>query len=634
MKKALSVLLIIAAIFGFYGGAVNLKDVLDCKAYWEEEGRKTDENLNKLEDGINQLSENETAYLDGKDQIADAEVALANGEAQLAEGKKSYSDLQTLISGLKTARKHGVSSTKEHDVYWHDAFSKALKPNREKMEFLLLADSMQGTLGLVDQLNGNEPGTIASRFSNKGQSYAKFDKAVVQTSKDFKNAANVLRNYEKALFNFITLSNNLQEKYIAWKMAGETLTDPTYIDFATAKATFEQTAKGFCDKENGYGNLNAALPGIAGDLGTTVEQLFSLLENVASVDAMNTNQTSPYPVAFAIGAKLEEYKPTVSALFANYINMLDKENKKDVTKAGYSQQFTEWDKGYQKLSHSKDGEVSKKYPEDLADTSSGVPYAFKNMLSNSTIKSAVKKYDKSLLKVLKKYSGDRLTNDSMEKFDDDIVYLSEKIIPRALKVLAHVKSDANKQLAAGKSELAAGYQQYEDGKAQLAEYEDGEQQVRDGLATLFNTEPNGGLKSIADRIGGDGNFDDLNGHLKLDEGLDGVTEGRNYSADSGVLITKEVLTRGIGTACGLAAALFALIAAILCFAKKHKGAGVFAVLTGLCGIAGIVVAKSAGTEFSGLAGSPLSPVPYIAFAILAVVALAAAIVNFGAKKEA
>ncbi|MCQ2567509.1 MAG: hypothetical protein MJ127_03790 [Mogibacterium sp.] len=195
-------------------------------------------------------------------------------------------------------------------------------------------------------------------------------------------------------------------------------------------------------------------------------------------------------------------------------------------------------------------------------------------------------------------------------------------------------ADGRKQLADGLKELISGRQTLADGKAKLAEYEDGEQQVRDGLATLFNTEPNGGLKSIADRIGGDGNFDDPNGHLKLTEGLKGVNEGRNYSADSGVLITKEVLTRGIGTACGLAAALFALLAAILCFAKKHKGAGVFAVLTGLCGVAGIAVTKSAGTEFSGLAGSLLSPVPYIAFAILAVVALAAAFANFGAKKEA
>lgn len=108
MKKALSVLLIIAAIFGFYGGAVNLKDVLDCKAYWEEEGRKTDENLNKLEDGINQLAENEAAYLDGKDQVAQGEIDLANGEKQLAEGLKDFEQGKMTIADVENTDRKSV----------------------------------------------------------------------------------------------------------------------------------------------------------------------------------------------------------------------------------------------------------------------------------------------------------------------------------------------------------------------------------------------------------------------------------------------------------------------------------------------------------------------------------------------
>lgn len=40
MKKGLSVLLIVAALFGFYGGASSLTDVLACKDYWEKEGEK------------------------------------------------------------------------------------------------------------------------------------------------------------------------------------------------------------------------------------------------------------------------------------------------------------------------------------------------------------------------------------------------------------------------------------------------------------------------------------------------------------------------------------------------------------------------------------------------------------------
>ena len=50
MKKGLSILLVAAALFGFYGGAANLNDVLACKDYWEKAGEESTANMNKLED--------------------------------------------------------------------------------------------------------------------------------------------------------------------------------------------------------------------------------------------------------------------------------------------------------------------------------------------------------------------------------------------------------------------------------------------------------------------------------------------------------------------------------------------------------------------------------------------------------
>ena len=90
MKKGLSILLVAAALFGFYGSAVNLNDILACKDYWEKAGEESTANMNKLEDGLNQLKENEQAYLDGKEQVADGEEALADGEAQYAQGLADY----------------------------------------------------------------------------------------------------------------------------------------------------------------------------------------------------------------------------------------------------------------------------------------------------------------------------------------------------------------------------------------------------------------------------------------------------------------------------------------------------------------------------------------------------------------
>ena len=77
MKKGLSILLVAAALFGFYGSAVNLNDILACKDYWEKAGEESTANMNKLEDGLNQLKENEQAYLDGKEQVADGRTDLS-----------------------------------------------------------------------------------------------------------------------------------------------------------------------------------------------------------------------------------------------------------------------------------------------------------------------------------------------------------------------------------------------------------------------------------------------------------------------------------------------------------------------------------------------------------------------------
>ena len=107
MKKALSVLLVAAALFGFYGSAVTVNDLLACKDYWEEAGEKSTADMNKLEDGLNQLKENEQAYLDGKDQLADAEVQLAEGEATLAQGEADYAAAPGKLAAARTAIANG-----------------------------------------------------------------------------------------------------------------------------------------------------------------------------------------------------------------------------------------------------------------------------------------------------------------------------------------------------------------------------------------------------------------------------------------------------------------------------------------------------------------------------------------------
>ena len=202
-------------------------------------------------------------------------------------------------------------------------------------------------------------------------------------------------------------------------------------------------------------------------------------------------------------------------------------------------------------------------------------------------------------------------------------------------------AEGRRQLAEGEATLADGYKQYEegkqalaDGKAQLAQYEDGEQQVRDGLATLVGTKPDLDLQSIFDRLNGDGDFDNGDDHLDIDEGLNAVEVGRGYQADDGQLITNEITARAVGTAGLLGAGVLAVLAALLSFLKKNKGAGVFAILAAAAGAFGAFYGTNAGTYFSDVAGSTVGNTGWVAAGILGVIALAHAIVHFSAKKDA
>ena len=80
--------------------------------------------------------------------------------------------------------------------------------------------------------------------------------------------------------------------------------------------------------------------------------------------------------------------------------------------------------------------------------------------------------------------------------------------------------------------------------------------------------------------------------------------------------------------------LFIVLAAILSFIKKNKGAGVFAILAAAAGAFGAFYGTNAGTYFSSIAGSTVGATGWVAAGILGAVALVHAIVHFAAPKNA
>ncbi len=790
MKKGLSVLLIAAALFGFYGSAVNLNDILACKDYWEEAGEKSTADMNKLEDGLNQLKENEQAYLDGQEQLAEGEKTLADGEAQyaqglkdykaapgklkagekeLAEGYDSYSDLKKLIAGLNEVRRHGTKVTSTHDTYWHDGFShkvsdaviakmlagektndspgleqarKVITGTLEKSkDDVALIEGLVGTSGIVN--SAKTAGSYEKFNKVMEDAYKAFDaaeaqlKAISQMAKTYSATignmldANLATNEtgvpqsadvnekneftDTVPFNQCTLAQlgtgikvlsgvidsldskisgmqgildnieNLEKAIAATEAAGG--------DASEYKAKLEELkqAKASIESDNGGVPLNMLIEALKGKK-TDASNSKALLQTAKG--GRETAQSMIKGVLDQYGAKFEvaaKGNPDLAALyglmqaiannvvidpntgapagqdesnmlFYGYMNklkdgltqaaaMLD---SKIPTIQSSKKSFNDWMKGYKTLAEGKDGKGN----SDLASTSNGIPFAFTSMLTNKTIKSALKTYDKGLIKELKKYTGAnkyKLRDEDLDKFDEDLVKISTQIIPRAQKVLAKVKKSAEKQLADGEKQLAQGRadykaapgkladaekqladgrQQLADGKAQLAQYEDGEQQVRDGLAQLVGTEPDLELEGILDRLNGDGDFDNGDEHLDIDEGLNAVEVGRGYQADDGVLITNEIMGRAVGTGALLGAGALAVLAAILSFLKKNKGAGVAALLAAAAGAFGAFYGTNAGTYFSDIAGSTAGNAAWIGAGILGAVALVHAIVHFTAKTDA
>ncbi len=729
MKKGLSVLLIAAALFGFYGGATNLNDVLACKDYFTSASGASDD-MQRLEDGLNQLKENEQAYLDGQVALAEGEKTLADGyatladgerqyaeglaaykaapgqlaagEKQLAEGEKSYDDLMSLISGLKTAQKHGKLSTKKHNVYWHDAFDNSLRPGRRH----IVKGLKDPKVALLEKLTGTKD--LAKKASSVSD-YRDFDKVVTDTLiPTFKKAATKLDAFaglatEKAddlqnaldAYNGLTAPADAEQPGLEsiWKVKMLPGPDNTTVSFEDlfGNCTAENEYKAVSMKKSPYAKLKPAFAGMSaspyysgakasvlllggvgqqmkdfldsdngkmlqgigaeGDANKATNKDASLADKVAALVQGMTALSGLTGQNASDGPTFTKVAPQVVAGLYDAADLLKDSAKEARANAG---KFKEWHDGYDTLNDGKNNQ--------LASHSDGLPYAFKNMATNKTIKAAVKKYDKSLMKEIKKYKGNRLSREGYVAFDEDLVHISKDVIPRCQKVLAHVKSDANKQLADGRAQLAEGYKSYkeapgkladarqqlaegrqaladgekqlEDGKAQLAQYEDGEQQVRDGLATLVGTDAMGNVQSIADRIGNDTDFDNGDTHLELDEGLSAVQAGKGYAADLTAAVTDEIMGRAVGTGLLIGAGVLAVLAALLSFLKKNKGAGVFAVLAALAGCIGAVMGNNAGTQFSSIAGSAVGATPWIAAGILAAVAAVHAIVHFAAKKAA
>ena len=588
MKKALSVLLVAAALFGFYGSAVTVNDLLACKDYWEEAGEKSTADMNKLEDGLNQLLENEQAYLDGQDQIADAEVQLAEGEAKLAKGEADYAaapgklakgkaDLAAGWAAYNKGSKDLAAGQKEFKE--SQAKQNALKENIG----LLKAGFNKWEETYNDIQDFKQVDTLSGFFDESGSAVAPPDSVMQAAATPFlalltqEEAASISADYSNLLDVITTAATRYGTE--------------AYIQNMTAAGILQQA--GVTDPADLPEPYKTAY-------NDAIDAATEATDNMQAVQEKGKSLGALVKIKGVADGKKE---------LARNINLLADELKKneDAVKA-------------------LGGEAA------VAQLLQAINYG-SDAVFDGTCNMLFQKADE-LIK-----SNDAKLAAAKKQIED-----GKKELAAGLKKLRKGEADyaqglkdyaaAPGQLEEGRQQLADGYKQYEDGKNQLAQYEDGEQQIRDGLATLFNTEADLELESIANRLNGDGDFDNGDNHLEIDEGLNAVEVGRGYQAEDGVLITNEIMGRAVATGGLLAAAVLAVLAAILSFLNKNKGAGVFAILAAVAGAFGAFYGPAQGTYFSEIAGSTIGATTWVAAGVLGAVALVHAIAHFAAKKAA
>ena len=695
MKKALSVLLVAAALFGFYGSAVTVNDLLACKDYWEEAGEKSTADMNKLEDGLNQLLENEEAYLDGIDQVAEGEKTLAQGEADYADGQETLakgeadyaaapaklrdaerklaaakeaisegesqlnalndliSGIEQLIAGFTQAQAPSPKSLKDGYQELKDGRDMILKGYKGAEGYPDVKTSLMEAAGLLQQA---EMADMAGKIQSAMGVFAEQSESISYKDADYSDFVDALKDLKPGLEAAGQVIDSKLNSIEGFLGAIDDLENAeTKTDAITALTKIKNYATGF------------GITDLADGAGSYIEALSSLDEETDATAIAATIATAQETVA-GVKIPVGEGEEAVQVPLKTYLssNKSTLEEKK-ATLTGYISKAGDAINGYPLLSGAtaKAGRkqlaegvetlINEVYKSGNKEIIGGLEKAFNGgekqvkgfaqlMLAQLNGASSMDDFHNNMSMVVEKLNnvlpslkakskeGQKTLNDGKKQYKDGLAQYKQGL---ADYKAAPAKLAAGRQaLAEGLEQLMDGRKQLEDGKAQLAQYEDGEQQIRDGLATLFNTEADLELESIANRLNGDGDFDNGDNHLEIEEGLNAVEVGRGYQAEDGVLITNEIMGRAVATGGLLAAAVLAVLAAILSFLNKNKGAGVFAILAAVAGAFGAFYGPAQGTYFSEIAGSTIGATTWVAAGVLGAVALVHAIAHFAAKKAA
>ncbi len=593
--KALSAILILAALIGLAGGGLTLKDVMDCKGYWEAKGVESDANLAKLEDGLNTLKANEAAYLDGRDTYDQGLKEYEAGKQKLADGQKEYDA--------------GVQTLKEKQAEYDAGVVKLASAKQQLADGQAAYDAGQASLARAGTLIAglNNINASFTKWQNGYQGLLSFQKSAAANGTTLpdpaaSNAAvydaaiaSTKADLEKGIAAYEKLAElNAQKAQITAAMSSGTLTKDELkelgIQLAQVQAGITLYTAGLYGKPD-EATMRATLPKVVAleGAGTAVKDgQQNLSTGVATaINGIMGNEELAKKLLAASGMDAATLNATVAALptmdYPTFDATMTKLTGLASSLLGGSDGLqAQYDAGQKKLAASK-----QQLDQGYADYAAG-----------------------------------------QAALDSGSVQLADG--------RARLEA-AVKEIESGKQSLTDAEKQLADGKKQLAEFEDGRDQIIDGLETLKATETYAGLVSIADRLGADFSYMKKNGahdDLDIEKGLAAVATGREFSADNGAAVTKELTTRGVAAVLALLGSLLALLAGIIGFTKRVKFSGVLSLIAVVASAGAAAAAVVAGSELSVVAGSAFSSVALVAGGILAVVALVHAIVALAPSKAA
>ncbi len=590
--KALSVVLILASLIGLAAGGITLKDVLDSKAYWEAKGKESDANLASLEDGLNTLRENEAAYLEGCETYEKGLEDYKAGEKTLADGQKEYdSGVQTLkekqaeydagVQSLAAAKQTLSSGQSEYDA-GQASLSQAAALIQGLGDISTGYTSWHsGYQGLLSfKTSAADSGTTLPAPAADSAVIDAYDKAIDATK----------TSLEKGIGSYEQLDTLNAQK--AELEAGIAATEASGGDATALKTQLSKV-------DAGISKINAAL-----DKKPSKEQMKASLTNV--------NALVGVPQALADGQK------SLSAGTASAVNGIMGNADMSTKLLAASGMNAE------QLNATVVALPTMKYAD--FDSTMGTLTTLASSLVSGTdglqahYAAGKVKLDAAKLKLDQGYADYAA---GQAKLDEGAVQLSEG----KAKLEA-----ASKELAEGKTKLEAAQKQLSEGKAKLDEFEDGRDQVIAGLETLKATETYAGLTSIADRLGADFSYMKNDTDLDIDKGLEAVAVGREFSADNGAAVTKELTTRGIASAVLLVGSLLALIAGIMGLTALVKLSGVLAIIAAVAALGALVAVLMAGSELSETAGAAFTFAPLIGCSIVAVTSVAQSVKALSAPK--